>query len=187
VARSLSDGVACWEEDPQHLEQDQDGFIVVGRTALKNLTVEVVLCSLALILIETDKLVGLQILEVAHCEQLRLTLQLGRSGWLLRGRNDCQEAVLSNLLLSELIDFELEPSEREVKTDFALVPPVQLVFYVFVAQIPVRSTVSLSHILLDSQFLQKLGELLVHGNCRAAAPLQQVRKTQTEEMAERAR
>ena len=90
---SLGDRLSRRKEDSEHFKKDQDRLLEVRGTIFESLSVQVALVSLALIFLEADEFVCLQVLEVAQRKELFLVLEL----WNLRdhGRlNEREKRVL---------------------------------------------------------------------------------------------
>jgi len=148
------DGLGAWEEHLKHLEQDEYSLIEVSRAVLEEMTVKIALVGLALPLLEANKLVGLQVLQVAHSEELALILQLQSRGGLLLRSDRLKKADLATLF--QLVDLILKPAKGEVKADSGLVTAVKLVVNVGIREVPVGAAVPNCDLLGGAKRAQEL-------------------------------
>ena len=82
------------------------------------MAVEIALVSLSFVFLEPNELVRLQILQVAHRQQLSLVGQLGLLGNFVSWRRDRgQEGVGAASLRLHIADLVLKPPQDEVEAD----------------------------------------------------------------------
>ena len=90
MAKSLVDGLACGEIHAEHFKENEDRFLEVVRAIFQGLTKYEIIERLWFVFPESNELVTLKILEVAHGEKLLLVLQFWQSsGSAAICRGDC--------------------------------------------------------------------------------------------------